>query len=413
MNHNHSRNGKHEKKKQKKQGNHLRFSGLKHGAYLEQAVRERYARGAVMKEEALCCPTSYDPRYLQVIPKEILEKDYGCGDPSRYLKEGDTVLDLGCGAGKICYIASQIVGPRGRVIGVDFNPPMLALARKYQNQIGAEIGWHNVSFARARIQDLRTDLEVLEESLKKQPIRSVDELFQLQEALLEKFTRSPLIADESVDVIISNCVLNLVRPQDRKDLFREMHRVLKKGGRVAISDIVCDEPVPPRLQQDPELWSGCISGAFQEKEFLKAFEEASFYGIRIEKLDERPWRTVEGIEFRSMTVSAYKGKEGPCLERNQAVIYKGPWKQVVDDDGHVLKRGVRTAVCDKTYQIYARPPYQNEFILVPPAKEIPLAKAKPFDCHRATERAPQETKGKNYRKTTKAQSCCLGGEGCC
>ena len=98
---------------------------------IEQAVRERYARGAKAKEEALCCPTSYDPKYLKVIPKEILEKDYGCGDPSRYLKEGDVVLDLGSGVGKICYIASQVVGHKGRVIGVDFNPAMLSLARKH------------------------------------------------------------------------------------------------------------------------------------------------------------------------------------------------------------------------------------------------------------------------------------------
>ena len=98
---------------------------------IEQAVRERYAQGAKVREEALCCPTNYDPKYLKVIPQEILEKDYGCGDPSRFLKEGDTVLDLGSGGGKICYIASQVVGAQGKVIGVDFNPTMLELARKY------------------------------------------------------------------------------------------------------------------------------------------------------------------------------------------------------------------------------------------------------------------------------------------
>lgn len=379
---------------------------------IESAVRERYAQGAQTKEEALCCPTSYDPKYLKVISGEILEKDYGCGDPSRYLKEGNVVLDLGSGGGKICYIASQIVGPKGRVIGVDFNPAMLSLARKYQKEVGDRIGWHNVEFVRARIQDLCTDLEALEESLKKEPVRSVDGLFQVQE-VLERLKGSPLIEDESIDVIVSNCVLNLVRPEDKKNLFREMHRVLKKGGRAAISDIVSDEPVPAKLQKDPELWSGCISGAFQEKEFFKAFEEAGFYGIKIEKFDERPWRIVRGIEFRSITITAYKGKEGSCWERNQAVIYKGPWKQVVDDDGHVLQRGVRAAVCDKTYQIYSKAPYRNDFILVPPSKDIPLAEAKPFDCHRAAERDPRETKGKRYRKTTKVQSACMDGGGCC
>ena len=379
---------------------------------MEQAVRERYARGAKAKEDALCCPTSYDPKYLKVIPKEILEKDYGCGDPSRYLKEGDVVLDLGSGAGKICYIASQVVGSKGKVIGVDFNPAMLSLARKYQEQVGEKIGWRNVEFRRGRIQDLRTDLEALEATLKGNPIHSVDDLTHFEDAAEHIREQSPLIEDESIDVIVSNCVLNLVRPEDKRTLFREMHRVLKKGGRIAISDIVSDESVPEGLQKDSELWSGCISGAFQEKEFIKTFEEAGFYGLKIEKFDERPWRTVQGIEFRSITVTAYKGKEGPCWERNQAVIYKGPWKQVIDDDGHVLKRGARTAVCDKTYQIYSKAPYHNDFILVPPSKDVPLSKAKPFDCHRTEERDPRETKGKKSVKPTAMKSVCMDG-GCC
>ena len=358
---------------------------------VETAVRKRYARGAQRKEAGLCCAAAYDSKYLKVISQEILEKDYGCGDPSAYVREGDVVLDLGSGAGKICYIASQIVGPKGKVIGVDFNPPMLKLARKYQKEVGKRIGWHNVEFKEGKIQDLCA------------------------------------VEDESIDVIVSNCVLNLVKTEEKTKLFREMHRVLKRAGRAAISDIVSDEPVPAGLQRDPELWSGCISGAFQEKAFVRAFEEAGFYGIQIEKRDEKPWRTVKGIEFRSVTITAYKGKEGPCWERNQAVIYKGPWKQVADDDRHVFRRGVRTAVCDKTFQILSNAPYRKDFFLVSPLKEIPPSEAKPFsatnrggsatqsggDCSRDTERSPRETKGLEYRKTTKKSSVCLEGGGCC
>jgi len=220
-----------------------------------------------------------------------------------------------------------------------------------------------------------------------------------------------LISDDSIDVIVSNCVLNLVRSDQKEQLFREMHRVLKKGGRVAISDIVSDEEVPEDLKKDPQLWSGCISGAFEENAFLKAFEQAGFYGMAIEKRDERPWRVVRGIEFRSVTVTAFKGKEGECWERNKAVVYKGPWKQVSDDDHHILKRGVRTAVCDKTYEIYAREPYKSSVFLVPPKKETPLSKAKPFDCARASERHPRETKGSSYRKTSDKSTCLEGS--CC
>ncbi|HXV27533.1 MAG TPA: methyltransferase domain-containing protein, partial [bacterium] len=241
-------------KKGKRNGKYLGSDlGRQKSISIERMVLDRYARGVKIKEEALCCPTSYDPRYLKVIPKEILEKDYGCGDPSKYLKEGDAVLDLGSGGGKICYIASQVVGPNGKVIGIDFNPAMLELARRYQKEISRRIGWDNVEFHRGRIQDLKTNLETLEKALNENSIRSVDDLMQFEDVCGRLRQRGPLVEDESIDVIVSNCVLNLVRPEDKKTLFREMHRVLKKGGRVAISDIVSDERVPQELQDDPEL----------------------------------------------------------------------------------------------------------------------------------------------------------------
>ena len=102
------------------------------GIGFEEAVLQRYGKAAHEAEVGLCVPVNYDGSLLRVIPAEILEKDYGCGDPSKFVKSGDTVLDLGSGSGKACYIMSQIVGAQGKVIGVDFNPPMLALARKYR-----------------------------------------------------------------------------------------------------------------------------------------------------------------------------------------------------------------------------------------------------------------------------------------
>jgi arsenite methyltransferase len=364
-------------------------------------------------EACLCLPVGYDKALLKVIPDEILEKDYGCGDPSRYIREGETVLDLGSGSGKACYIISQIVGAKGKVIGIDFNPPMLELARKYQKLIGEKLGYHNVEFRRGRIQDLKTNLELVDEYLRQNPAKSVADLAHLEEFQNKIRREQPLVADESVDVIVSNCVLNLVRPEDKKQLFAEMYRVLKRGGRAVISDIVSDEPVPEHLAKDPDLWSACVSGAFQEEEFLRAFEEAKFHGIQIEELRSEAYQTVEGIEFRAITVTAYKGKEGPCIERNQAVIYRGPWKQVVDDDGHTLERGARMAVCDKTFKLYSQPPYEGQFVLVPPRDEIAIKNAGVFDCARDHKRHPRETKGVEFKVTQLSGSVCGPGSNCC
>jgi arsenite methyltransferase len=380
---------------------------------VETAVRQRYGAGAHQKEQALCCPVSYDAKYLEAIPPEVIEKDYGCGDPSRYLRPGEIVLDLGSGTGKICFIAAQVVGPTGKVIGVDMTDEMLAVARRNAPIVAERIGFANVEFRKGRIQDLALDLELLDRELQSRPIASADAFLKAGELAEELRLKHPLVASESVDVVVSNCVLNLVEPAAKKQLFAEIHRVLKRGGRAVISDIVSDEDVPEELQNDPELWSGCISGALREDLFLKAFEEAGFYGITLLKRDAQPWRTVQGIEFRSVTVEAFKGKQGPCFERNQAVIYRGPFREVLDDDNHRLRRGERVAVCDKTYNLYQKPPYREHFEFVKPVTEISLDQAKPFDCSRTALRHPRETKGQDYNATTPASQCCDGGNGGC
>lgn len=379
----------------------------------ERAVLKRYSQAARASEPQLCCPTSYDPRHLEVIPAEILKRDYGCGDPTAFVKPGDTVLDLGSGAGKICYIAAQIAGPRGKVIGVDFNADMLVLARKHQSRIAARLGYDNVTFHRARIQDLCLSLDEVDAYLETHPVRTAAQLAEL-EAFTERLRVSaPLIPDQSVDIVLSNCVLNLVREADREKLLTEMYRVLRRGGRVALSDIVSDENVPLALKRNPRLWSGCIAGSFREDLFLEALEAAGFYGIQIAQYSEKPWQTLRGIQFRSMTVTARKGKEGPCLERHQAVIYKGPWKEVCDDDGHLLRRGQRRAVCDKTYRILTQPPYADQIIPVPPRQEVPLGKARGFACNGPARRDPRETKGQRYRKTVLPPKGACGPAGCC
>jgi ubiquinone/menaquinone biosynthesis C-methylase UbiE len=379
---------------------------------VEQVVRERYGEGAREPVAELCCPVDYDPKFLAAIPREVLERDYGCGDPSRHLREGEVVLDLGSGTGKICFIAAQVVGPTGSVIGIDMTPDMLEVARKAAPQVAERIGYANVDFRRGRIQDLALDLDRLESQLNRKPITDVEGLLEAQASANALRKTDPLIADECVDVVVSNCVLNLVEDRQKEHLFREIHRVLRNGGRTVISDIVSDEPVPESMLDDPDLWSDCISGAFTESGFLEAFEQAGFYGIRVLERQAGPWRTVNGIEFRSLTVEAFKGKEGPCFEHLQAVIYKGPFKEVVDDDGHRIARGTRYAVCEKSFRLYQQEPYRGLFEYVEPRVEVAAEEAQPFDCSRVTVRQPHETKGEDYRATDESETCCGPGE-CC
>jgi arsenite methyltransferase len=376
---------------------------------MESNVKDRYAAAAHAPEEALCCPVKYDKKYLEVIPQEVIEKDYGCGDPSKYLKPGETVLDLGSGTGKICFIASQVVGAEGKVIGVDMTDDMLEVARRNAPIVAERLGYGNVVFKKGRIQDLALDLDLLNAALQKHPIQNANDFLSLDTITTNLKDTQPLVDDSCIDAVVSNCVLNLVNASAKQQLFAEIFRVIKRGGRAIISDIVSDEVIPQHLQDDPDLWSGCISGALTEAGFLKAFEDAGFYGIEILNRDESAWQTVEGIEFRGITVRAFKGKEGVCLERNQAVIYKGPFKSVTDDDGHTMERGMRYAVCDKAYQIYGKAPYLDHFNLIEPNENVPLDDAKPFGCKETKIRHPKETKGPNYKATitvAENEKCC-------
>ncbi|MHB8345657.1 MAG: methyltransferase domain-containing protein [Acidiferrobacterales bacterium] len=370
----------------------------------QQHVLERYSHAAQSVEADLCCPVNYDRELLAMLPPEIVEKDYGCGDPSRYVRETDAVLDLGSGGGKICYMAAKIVGDRGRVTGVDMNDNMLALARKYQNEMAIKLGGDRVRFVKARIQDLALDLEAVDQHLKTNPVRETNDLAVLQAFEAEQRGKHPLIPDASIDVVISNCVLNLVGESERAQMVREIYRVLKPGGRVAISDIVSDEAVPEVLRNDPTLWSGCISGAFQESAFLKAFSDTGFLAVSYDKWDAKPWRTVRGIEFRAVTLTAVKGDNATCLDYGHAVLYRGPYASITDDEGHVFPRGERIAVCERSFSFLTQGPLKHDFIGITPA--VPRDPPTPWCMPAGAVRPAAVSKGARH------DSAC-GNGGCC
>jgi len=301
-------------------------------------------------------------------------------------------------------MAAQLMGERGRVIGVDMNDDMLALARKYQTEMADKLGGDRVQFHKGYIQDLALDVTSMEEFLKHHPVSSAAELERLQQWQAEQRRSTPLIPDNSVDLVISNCVLNLVDDTQKVQLLHEIHRVLKPNGRVAISDIVSDETVPEYLKRDGELWSGCISGAFQEEAFLDAFKAAGFLAVAYDKWEASPWRVVEGIEFRSVTLTAIKGEDTPCLDYGHAVIYRGPYASATDDENHVFPRGARMAVCERTYRFLVESDtYGSDFIGIAPAE---AREPVPYCAPPGTRRSTAETKSGVH-----ASAC--GGGGCC
>ena len=367
---------------------------------VEDAVKKRYSAGANERQEALCCPVDYQTELLKLLPEEIIEKDYGCGDPSRYVRRGDTVLDLGSGSGKICYMAAQLVEDNGQVLGVDMNDDMLALARKYKPEMADRLGSDRVTFLKGKIQDLALDVEAFEQWLQDNPAA--------EQAALDKWTaeqriHNPLIKDSTVDLVISNCVLNLVNDTEKQQLVDEIYRVVKPGGRIAISDIVSDELIPAHLKADEQLWSGCISGAFQELEMLQMFQNAGFVAISYDKWSAEPWQVIEGIEFRSVTLTAVKPEQTGHVDKGHAVIYRGPYEFIRDDQGNEYPRGERIAVSVATFLRLGQAPFEDDFICIEPATTCAETE---WNKPAGSRREASETKGANHANTNQQSSCC-------
>lgn len=204
--------------------------------------------------------TLYDAPEAADLPDDITGLSLGCGDPVTLasLQPGQTVLDLGSGGGIDCFLAAKRVGQTGRVIGVDMTPQMLEKARANKAKVGAE----NVEFRLGEIEHLP-------------------------------------VSNESVDVIISNCVINL--SPDKPQVFREAFRVLKPGGKFAVSDIVTDGPLPQELKDNLAAWAGCISGALDVTEYLNELKKAGFTDIELEPVYFEEALIVEAAEQIGLT----------------------------------------------------------------------------------------------------------------
>ncbi|MCS7178737.1 MAG: arsenite methyltransferase [Anaerolineae bacterium] len=211
-----------------------------------------------------CCGPEalYPADLLAGLPEEAL-LSLGCGNPfvGVDLRPGETVLDLGSGGGLDCFLAAQRVGPTGRVIGVDMTPEMVERARAVARQLGLS----NVEFRLGYLEDLPVE-------------------------------------DESVDGVISNCVINL--SPDKPRVFREMFRVLRPGGRVSIADMVAKGSLPPSLRENPEAWNACIGGALEMEEYARYLEEAGFTEVEIRTVNTPPLSALpEGTVFSALVTA--------------------------------------------------------------------------------------------------------------
>lgn len=289
-------------------------------------VAEFYGKAAETPQEGLCCPTTFDPQEIAHIPKQVIDRFYGCGGPVSLadLKEGEVFVDLGSGGGIDCFIASLKVGSTGKVIGIDMTDQMLKISEENKTVVSEKLGYSNIEFKRGFLEEI--------------PVESA-----------------------TVDVVTSNCVINL--SPDKKAVFHEIWRLLKDHGRVVISDIVTEEEIPNPLKMNPRLWGECLSGALTENEFLSDLEQAGFYGIQT--LKKQFWKEEHGYRFFSITVRGYKfEKKKGCQFIGQKAIYRGPYKSVVDEEGHLFVRDEIVEICTDTAVKLSHPPYQGNFTIV-------------------------------------------------
>lgn len=280
-----------------------------------------------------CCPAEGLPGFLKPllakIHDDVLARYYGCGLVLPELLDGLTILDLGCGAGRDVYVLSQLVGEHGQVIGVDMTEEQLAVARQHEIYHQKSFGYKhsNVRFLHGYIERL-------------------DELD---------------LADASVDIIVSNCVINLA--PDKAAVLREAWRVLKPGGEMYFSDVYSDRRIPAALTNDPVLYGECLSGALYWNDFVPLARAHGFTDPRL--VDDRPitidnselTEKIGNIRFYSATYRLFKLNELElaCEDHGQSVVYRGTVlhhpRAFVLDKHHFIETGKQFPVCGNTWRM--------------------------------------------------------------
>lgn len=311
-------------------------------------VRRYY--GEVLKSSSdlktgACCTADAMPvhlrRLLEDVHPEVKSRFYGCGSPLPPALEGMTVLDLGCGSGRDAFMLSKLVGEQGRVIGVDMTPEQLEVARRHQQ-------WHADRFGHAHSN------------------------IQFVDGYIEDLAGCG-IADGSVDLVVSNCVLNLSPEKGR--VFGEIMRVLKPGGELYFSDVFADRRIPDALRTDPVLLGECLSGALYTEDFRRMMAAVGCADTRavssspVPLFDEAVIAKIGMINFRSITIRAFKlALEDRCEDYGQIATYLGSMPDHPHafelDDHHRFETGRPMLVCGNTFDMLASTRYGSHFRLV-------------------------------------------------
>ena len=259
-------------------------------------VKDFYHQAAVKPQDDILNPVCYNEPLISHIPEAFRFRGYGCGSPvvDADIREGETVVDLGCGSGVECFISARLTGPNGRVYGVDMLDAMLEKANAGLSGVSQNLGYQNVTFKKGY-------LEVL-----------------------------PL-EDDTADVILSNCVMNL--SVNKRKAYGEILRVLKPGGRLVISDVVCDTDPDPAVRNDDILRGECIAGAMTQKDLMGILRETGFETIGLIK--RFPYREVMGHMFYSLTYTARKPWETDLV----SVMYRGPMAAAMISENQILFPG--------------------------------------------------------------------------
>ncbi|WP_027856026.1 methyltransferase domain-containing protein [Marinobacterium jannaschii] len=303
---------------------------------MHQEVQEYYGKvlqGSDDLQTNACCTDTQLPRYikdaLSNVHDEVMMRYYGCGLVAPEALQGCSILDLGSGSGRDCYVLAQLTGEQGQVVGVDMTDEQLEVANRHkayhQQKFGYSAG--NVTFHKGYI----------------------EQLDQLN------------LPDNSFDIIVSNCVINL--SPDKEAVFREAWRLLKPGGELYFSDVYADRRISASLQQDPELYGECLSGALYWNDFLRLAAKAGFADPRL--VEDRPitidneriQAKIGHIGFYSATYRLFKIEqlEDACEDYGQAVIYKGTLAQHPEffqlDAHHRIERGKVFPVCGNTWRM--------------------------------------------------------------